>query len=839
MKQIRQIPLLFPAIFWIIGILAGFWLYQDPSSATVLKYLITLFSLSSLAFLLVRPSRYKLIFLLLLISLTAFMRTALVQYKPANHISHISNDNEQIIQPIQIKITSPPQLRTNQYGTRFQIKGDIVELANIDITGKIILTFPKHFLQDNHEKLIPGTHIRANVSLTPYRQTSGFSRIPQPYFNSNNTPDVLGRALSLVHIVELPINELSYIERLNIYRHRLVNESRLFIIKQIDTRIPQQHQGFIKAILLGQRADMQQERDLLAQAGMAHLLAISGLHLSIITFAIITLLNILYIRRTLAHIITLIFILFYAELCGWPPSVTRATLMISLILITKILQRIPSLNNILLASLIIITAVNPAQVFSIGLQFSFISVLVIINLFPIFKNKISKLDNPTFRKPYLKWTTAKIIDIMLLSALISIFLAPLTLYYFNQFSLNGIFSNILGISLMTLIIPVSLLVILLPGTEVIINAYQNALVFLMETLNNWTSIAASMPLFFNFIPFSYLQVITLYTAMILMVYLINKSTDQSKNKTKSTSSNSKKRLSKNTASTIGYYFAICLLLLITFYPAFFTSAHILRITVFDVTHGDMFLIETPFQERILIDTGPGESHFRRSALPYFMQHGIKEVDWIILTHPHNDHYGGFQWIMNNIEVKNVAVTDHFEQSHVWQEFRQNIDFSNTAIYIVQDTTHISLKSTVTNKIIHPDKDFSSTNYNDMSLVLRLQHHNFSMLFTGDIEYDAEVYLVNKYPSYLNSLILKVAHHGSNTSSTAMFLNKTAADYAIIPAPYGFREHLPHKNVLKRLSYLPSENIYITGKHGSLQIRTDGFTATIKTFLDNKVRSINF
>ena len=285
---------------------------------------------------------------------------------------------------------------------------------------------------------------------------------------------------------------------------------------------------------------------------------------------------------------------------------------------------------------------------------------------------------------------------------------------------------------------------------------------------------------------------------------------------------------------------ILLLILTIFFSSSLLEKEKTIITLFHVGHGDLFLIETPANENILIDTGPTSEagiHFRNAALPYFKQRGIREIDWLIITHPHNDHYGGLEYIADNIIINNLVITDHFYQHKVWQDLQLHIDTTLTALHLVRDTTHIALQK-MKSKILHPDAQFSSSNPNEMSIVLKISFLNFTILFTGDIESEGEVHLLTHYPHYLDSVFLKVPHHGSITSSSPPFIEAVNPQFAFIPTAIRSRFNLPHHTTLQNLDFL-EDRLFISGHDGTIQIVTDGITATIQTYGSERKLSVNF
>jgi competence protein ComEC len=247
----------------------------------------------------------------------------------------------------------------------------------------------------------------------------------------------------------------------------------------------------------------------------------------------------------------------------------------------------------------------------------------------------------------------------------------------------------------------------------------------------------------------------------------------------------------------------------------------------------MILIETVENEKIMIDTGPPEfsqGHFSQSAQSYFQKKGISTLDWLIVTHAHNDHYGGLEHLLKEIKIKNLAVTDEFQGRSIWHYFKPLLP-KQTSVFTVRDTLTLPLES-VTLKILHPDSTFYHTNINNMSITAKLTYKHLNILFPGDLEEEGEHFIAAVYHDFLPSKVLKAGHHGSKTASSDEFIAVVKPEFVFIPTSLKNRFHFPHEITLQRFAHL-QDKMLIAGKDGALQIETDGETATFHTFKSKK------
>jgi len=170
---------------------------------------------------------------------------------------------------------------------------------------------------------------------------------------------------------------------------------------------------------------------------------------------------------------------------------------------------------------------------------------------------------------------------------------------------------------------------------------------------------------------------------------------------------------------------------------------------------------------------------------------------LILTHLHSDHAGGLAAICKHLRVKNVLISHQALSSRDWQMLSSAIDLSRTRVHALADTMSLHFgPQTLT--IVHPDRNFIATDENNASLVCRFNDTMRRYLFTGDIEAEAEGYLLVNYPDLLAADVLKVPHHGSRGSSTAAFLDAVRAEEAWISCSAGNVYGFPHQETLQRL-----------------------------------------
>lgn len=200
-------------------------------------------------------------------------------------------------------------------------------------------------------------------------------------------------------------------------------------------------------------------------------------------------------------------------------------------------------------------------------------------------------------------------------------------------------------------------------------------------------------------------------------------------------------------------------------------------------------------------------------------------------------FGGLLYIMQEIKVNNIIIGKQYKSSENYEEFIKIVKEKKINVKIVEGGEKVSIEDNLYFDIIWPFSDnmISDNSINNNSLVCKLNYKNYSMLFTGDIEAIAEKAILKKYSKKLNILksdILKVAHHGSKTSSITEFIEKTKPKYAIIGVGEDNKFGHPSDSTIQNLEKA-NIRIYRTDKMGEIEIKTNGKEIKINEFLKCK------
>ncbi len=260
----------------------------------------------------------------------------------------------------------------------------------------------------------------------------------------------------------------------------------------------------------------------------------------------------------------------------------------------------------------------------------------------------------------------------------------------------------------------------------------------------------------------------------------------------------------------------------------------LEVIFLDVGQGDCSFIKTPSGKTLLVDGGGspywlGEDVWdpgKNVIIPYLKSRNIQELDYIIISHPHGDHFGGIFAVLENIKVKTFIDNGYVEGDPNYKDLLLLVKRKVLVYEQVKEGDEIKLDKDIFIRVYFPPKrGFPFEGGNNSSIIFSLIYKNFSVLFTGDAEMDLENYLISKHKNSINSNVLKIPHHGSRTSSTVRFIKTVNPDVGIFSTGRKNRFGHPHREVVSRYSKL-NVDIYNTAEEGNIVVLSDGERFTV-------------
>lgn len=608
---------------------------------------------------------------------------------------------------------------------------------------------------------------------------------------------------------------------------------RCLLAKQYKKIYNKDDAALIIGMILGDKVYIDEDiKELYQKMGISHILAISGLHISLLGMVVYKILTSIKIHTYVANILTIIFLILYGVMTDFSVSTNRAVVMMSILLIGKILGRTYDMYTAISLSLIIILIQNPLRIYNTGMQFSYASVLGVVVIFPILKNIFSyKQDILRDKKglyiekysgTYIDYNYVhdirdgirKIIDgsIDKILAGFSIYLMnlPIMINSYYEISLYSIIINILVLCFIEILIYVSIISLVFSFVYIrlgeIIGATVTVILSIYEKLGYFISKCN-----FNILIVgkrNMIVVMIYYMVIIIAVCMITKN---------------KKYI---------YVLLVCSLIV------FKVKDNNVNITMIDVSQGDGICIETINNKVITIDCGSSDIDRidRYRIVPFLKSKGISTIDYAMVSHVDEDHISGIKGILVSsdcgVNIKNLVLPYIIDKSDAYKEIENVAKKQNIKVLYVKQGNRIEIDN-VNFTCMHPSNNYVSNNENGYSMVLLMSYKKFDMLFTGDIGVDEEKVIVSNINNY-NMLrkgieVIKVPHHGSKNSSHLEFIEIINPKYALISAGRNNMYGHPHKDTVKRYS-MNKTRIYTTIDNGAISIKTDGKSFAYKNYM---------
>lgn len=619
--------------------------------------------------------------------------------------------------------------------------------------------------------VIDGTYVEPDVA----RNERGFN-----YKEYLKTLEIYGT----VEINHYKVIKKGRINKLILYTARLKEILKSNISKVIKK---EENKNLLIAMILGDTEDLSEElkTDFL-NSNLYHILSVSGGQVSNIIIGITILFRLLKIHKKIMDVLCILILIEFMFLTGLTPSIIRACIMCIISLISGLIIRRYDIANSLGISLLIILINNPFAINSLSVLLSYFGFLGIIVLGSFTIKEVNKV----IKNNILRY----ILNIVISSVAAQIFIFPIILYVFGTISLTFIFSNLLIIPLSTVITIIGLFIMICPLS--IFGFVEPLIELTINIVEFFSNIGISK--IYCIIP-NIKEIIIYYVMSIYLYYMLR----------------------RDYIYKIKHFFRkykkIIVLILVLSIGISFIYKNIpkdLYINFIDVGQGDSTFITTQFNKKILIDGGGSEfgSTFdvgEKTLLPYLLKKKIYKLDYVIISHFDSDHVGGILTILEELNVKHVLIPKQVEYSENYNKFLDIIKKRNIKVKIVGEGNIINLDKNTYLDILWPEeKQITDNILNNNSMIVRLCYKSFTMLFTGDIEEIAEQKLLQKYENTekLTADILKVAHHGSKSSSIAEFLEKVNPKIAVIGVGKNNKFGHPNAGVLDRLSMLRNKNI---------------------------------
>ena len=621
--------------------------------------------------------------------------------------------------------------------------------------------------------------------------------------------------------------------------------------------------GLISGIILGEKSLIDEEtKSLYQEAGISHILAISGLHVTILGMCLYKILSKLRLNVYARNIFTIGLIISYGIMTNFTISTNRAVVMMVVMLSSRFFGRTYDIYSAMSLSLMIILIQNPLLIYNSGLIFSFCAVVGIVCKSPalgyIFNEKmelIKNRDNIMIERDTGQYDDDIVFDFkdiirkvvkyakksLICSLAIYLTTLPIMINTYYSITVLSVFINILVLALAEILIITCFITSIVGFISVklsyIFAGVPFAVLSFYEKLGNMAKSIGINNIIIGHR--SMWQILLYYLVIACFVILILKNKEFNEHRKDSdrlkegyNTKDKYQNLYKDTykdkyIDKCRFKYLLVLLLCCVIFVK--PNSKELKITMLDVSQGDGLCIQTPNNKVITIDGGSSDVKDldKYRLVPFMKYEGISTIDYAVISHLDSDHFNGIKGIVNNgdygIKIRNVVLPFIKEKSEEYVALENEFQSKGVNILYISKNNNMTIDG-VKFTCLHPSKEYTSESSNGYSQVIHMSYGKFDMLFTGDLEEDGERLIIDDIKSFKtkgkNIDIIKVSHHGSSGSSSEEFIASINPKYALISAGKDNRYGHPHKETLDRY-YSNGTKVYTTIDNGAISVESDG------------------
>ncbi len=587
--------------------------------------------------------------------------------------------------------------------------------------------------------------------------------------------------------------------------------------------------GIYEALLTGQKGEMEEHlRSLYQKSGISHILAVSGLHLSILGTGFYMLLRRCGAGYRTAGCLASLVIVSYGILTGCSGSALRAVIMLLLRFLSPVVGKTYDMLSAVAASVILLLLWSPYLLFTSGFQLSFLAVTALA-LYP-------ELPHPKHH----------VLSALFASLLLQAFSLPVMLHSFFRYPLYGILLNFLVLPLMSLVFYSGFLAVsaVLLGFPSVGLFFAGGGHYILKLYTLLSECSLRLPFGSLLLGSPTLHACAVYYCVLLSLCLLGLH----------------KRLQEKRRRTIILWHPLLITAILLANVFFLLPAppQNLRIVSVDVGQGDGFVLR---QQNTVVTIDLGSSSNKKIGknviAPYLLSQGIDYIDTAILTHSDMDHTNGILYILTETDdirigrlmlpapaekdkrydaIRNAAEEKHVPVQYLSAGDRLHFSRSETLAHSAPESRAASQTEpdTISLTCLYPVDGQPETDANRHSIGLLLCFHHFHMLFTGDMDQSCEEKMLSYIQMQKGSAlpvkldVLKAGHHGSSTSSSEALLDYFQPEYALLSYGAGNDYGHPHQETLEKLKARNIKRLE-TARSGAITIETDGQQRSVSFF----------
>lgn len=593
---------------------------------------------------------------------------------------------------------------------------------------------------------------------------------------------------------------------LNFFYQNILMPVKTFVLNTIDENYTGDEAAYLKGLITGERSDITQEmKDDFVNAGVMHLIAVSGLNVAYIIISLSLILSLFRIPLIPRTMITIAFLIFYCMFTGNTASIIRASIMGILVLIAIILERRINFNNIIGMAAMMILIYDAKQLFDPGFILSFSATLSMA----VFLTTFEKAFLCRIRELNIK---GKKISLILLALFFTSLAAqigtiPITANYFGKISVISLLANIITVPLANLSLAIGFFQMCIAAiSDQLSSVISETNGILLHVQLNFIQWCASLDFaYFSVENFNLAGIFAYYLTVLILIV-------------------------GKTGGNFCFRIILCGLVICGQFLTEIDFEEKLKITFLDVGQGDCSVIHTPDNKVILVDCGRTSfvsNSGERIIAPYLRRNGISKIDLLIITHLHLDHIGGINYLLENFEIGKIIESGQKYNTAFTNTMDSLIQAKNIPRETIRTGDYINNIENLRLYFLFPGSEFVNqdgytlnNNLNNGSVAFILMYKENEFFFSGDIEKESENFICTTYSGFLETDVLKVAHHGSITSSTIKFIVNNKPEHAVISCGMHNKFNHPSDLVLNRLNNIGAV-IHRTDTEGAVMLQSDG------------------
>jgi competence protein ComEC len=698
------------------------------------------------------------------------------------------------------EVCSPPEEKWGN--TTFTLISDSCSLGarSFPLRLRIAVTLRRMRAERSARRIAYGMNVllQGLISAPPVERNPGeFS--PRRYFESHGISGVLSVEDPAGVLVRDTSGGCPFLKR-------CVFPVRSALLRRVGEILPGVEGEFLKDLLLGERSGIPGEtREAFIDAGVAHVLAVSGYRVLVLSALLAGMLNLLRVPRSVFPFLAAPSLLFYMALVLAQPPVVRGTVMALVLMLGRAMGRRTSPQNSLGVAALLLLLEDTRQLFDTGFQLSFGAVVSLQAFMPGMQ---SFLAAPS-RSGLVSAARIRIIRSVAVSLIVSLGTLPILAACFGRVSLVGLVTNIVVVPATGLAMMLGALSLAGGALGGLIGAAYGALdCLLLRATIRFSEFAASIPLAsIGTGNFTLIEAIAWYSLLGCIFWRGNR-----------------RVMARCIVLLLA---ALNALLLRSFSRGPEHAGGLLRLSVIDVGQGDAILVEFPRGETLLVDAGPlsrGADAGKRIVVPFLRRRGIRELDLLVITHPDADHAGGAASVIRAFPVRRLIETAFEAGTGVEGSYHAAARERGTRFEQAWRGENLEAEKCARLYVLWPPRHQGAPwrrgSSNNSSVVLRLVYGEVSFLLTGDAERDPEAAMVRSFGGFLRSTVLKVAHHGSESGTSQEFIDLVRPSLALISVGVRNRFGHPSRTILDRLR-TSGTPVRRTDRQGAILLATDG------------------